>query len=278
MTLEIPTVPPVPTVIGGTALRCVWNVEADSTYDIGALKARTDSKHLRPEGGTGMIAVRTLEGAGRVYLGEDVFDVRAGSLLVVEWDRLTRYHCRGEHWRFWWFEFDVLGPVTLPHHRVLAVPTDDAEPAALDRMLANLRMEDGAHRQLACSQFQTMLLEWIARRTDRSQRSRHDERVGGVIAAMYDRLDGTFSLADMARMAHVSQPQLRRLFRAATGESPKKFYDRLRLAWAEHMLRTERKNVSEVAHSLGYCSPFHFSRVFRNHFGFPPSELLRSDR
>jgi len=77
----------------------------------------------------------------------------------------------------------------------------------------------------------------------------------------------------MARKACMSEQHFRRVFHEVTGSSPKRFYDQLRMAWAEHMLRGGGKNVSEVADSLGFASPFHFSRVFRKHFGYPPSHM-----
>jgi len=271
-------VPAIPTSIGGMALRCVWSVDADRTYDVSAGFARETSASLRPKGGTGLIACRTVGGAGRLYTIEDqAFDAREGTLLVIPFDRLARYHAAGERWHFWWFEFDIVGPTPIPCGRTVIVPIESSDKKTLDRILANLRLADPARQMLACSLFQTLLFEWVARRTDRSEATRDQDRIQRVIAHMYDHLESSLTIGEMARMAHLSEPHFRRVFREVTGYSPKKFYDRLRLAWAEHMLRTERKNVSEVSRALGFCTPFHFSRVFRQYFGFPPSRLCASD-
>jgi AraC-like DNA-binding protein len=280
MLKESYTIPPDPVAIGGMALRCVWSVEADSSYDVAAGKARRDSARIRPKGGTGLIAVRTLAGAGRVYFRPDqVRAVDAGSLLLIEWELLQRYHCRGDRWHFWWYEFDTVGPVKAPLHRVMAVPVENDERAIHDGILTNLRREDEACRCLACSQFQTLVCLWMTRRTDANRHAKATyDRIQAVIVEMHNRLSGDFPVQQMARMAHLSEPQFRRVFREVTGATPKKFYDRLRLVWAEHMLRTEQKRVHEVADALGYYSPFHFSRVFREHFGYPPSHVRHGQR
>ncbi len=274
MLTESCTTPPVPATIGATALRCVWAVDADSSYDVPAAKARKDSTRLRPRGSTGLIALRTHEGDGRVYLSDErVRELHAASLLVTEWTHLVRYHCAGERWRFWWFEFDTIGPCPVPRDRTFSVSMLDEEAETLEQILSHLRSEQSITRALACSMFQTLLLRWGLSCTGDSRRERDIRRIQAAIDQVYEQRDGTLTVDQMARLAHMSPQQFRRIFRQVTGYPPKKFYDRLRMSWAEHMLRTERKSISEVAERLGYCSVFHFSRVFSTHFGFPPSKL-----
>ncbi|MCP4377067.1 MAG: helix-turn-helix domain-containing protein [bacterium] len=276
MSKNLYTIPPEPTTIGGMALRCVWDVDVDRTYDLSVDAARWMSAHLRSEGGTGLIAIRTLAGDGRVCLArDDVYDVHAGSLLLVEWGALRRYRAMGDRWRFWWFEFDVGGLRNMPHHRVMAMPVEVDEDERIQRVLQNFRQEDKARRCLACAQFQTLLYGWLAARTDGASTSVNDDRIQAVIEQMYKHLDGTLTVPKMAKMTHLSQQHFRRLFAQVTGTSPKKFYDKLRLAWADHLLRTGSMNVTEVSRALGFSSMFHFSRTFRAHFGHPPSHLRR---
>jgi len=39
------------------------------------------------------------------------------------------------------------------------------------------------------------------------------------------------------------------------------------------MLKHPTLNVKEVACRFNFSDPFYFSRVFRRHFGYPPSQL-----
>ncbi|MCP4375796.1 MAG: helix-turn-helix domain-containing protein [bacterium] len=270
------TIPPEPSPIGGMALRCVWDIHADQTYDVAVDTARRASVQLRPDGGTGLIAFRTLDGIGRVHLKSgEVYEVRADSLLLVEWGALRRHHTLGDRWRLWWLEFDVGGLQDMPHHRVMAVPAEGDEDDRIQQLLQNFRQEDKTRGRLACAQFQALLYGWITARTDGTSAAINDHRIQAVIEQMYNHLDGTLSVPKMAKMAHLSGPHFRRLFARVTGTSPKKFYNKLRLAWADHLLRNGSMNVTEIADALGFSSPFHFSRTFHTHFGHPPSHLRR---
>ena len=53
--------------------------------------------------------------------------------------------------------------------------------------------------------------------------------------------------------------------------SPGAYLTSKRMEYALHCL-SEGKSVSEVSHILGYSSPYNFSRAFKKHFGFSPSQ------
>jgi AraC-like DNA-binding protein len=235
--------------------------------------ARRTSASLRSEGGTGLIAIRTYGGAGRVYLGRDgVHEVRSGSLLLSAWEPLMRYHCHGKRWDFWWFEFDTLGPSDVPVGNVLEVPVEKDEVRRFGNVQRGLRVQDAAQRRWACAEFQALLYRWLAHGTVPSRHPEAYAAIQRVIAEMQDHLDGSLSVPQMATMADMSESNFRRRFHQVTGMSPKRFHGRLRLTWADHMLRSARMTVSEVAYQLGFSSPFHFSRAFRDFYGHPPSQ------
>jgi AraC-like DNA-binding protein len=45
----------------------------------------------------------------------------------------------------------------------------------------------------------------------------------------------------------------------------------LRMDRAKRLLREEELTVAQVADAVGFSDPYHFSRVFRQHVGMPPS-------
>jgi AraC-like DNA-binding protein len=62
-----------------------------------------------------------------------------------------------------------------------------------------------------------------------------------------------------------------RRFRSTFGLTPHEYMLRRRMDLARHLLGDPALRVAEVAEAVGYDNPFYFSRVFRRHFGFPPS-------
>ncbi len=263
--------PSGPTHVSGVALRCVWEVEADPTYDETVDRAWRASRSLRPEGGAELIAVRTLSGKGRIYLDDDeVFEVCEESLILLEWDRIRRYHCVGPEWHFWWLEFLTYGPLHVPLFEPIQLPKGTGDQARFQDILQDLGSPRHMRRCMASSQFQFLLYEWFERHKDASAGS-HEEQINRVIRRMYDHLASPCSVADMAKSVGMSEAWFRREFHRVTGSSPKKFYDRLRMAWAEELLHTTSLTVGEIATRLGFSSLFHFSKAFKKHFGAPPS-------
>lgn len=93
------------------------------------------------------------------------------------------------------------------------------------------------------------------------------------IAALLRRTDisGLDSVEHLAQQAGMSSPSFFRHFRAVTGQSPKKYFQRQRLFRAKSLLVFEGASVAEAARHVGYVSPSQFSREFRDLFGLPPS-------
>lgn len=98
-----------------------------------------------------------------------------------------------------------------------------------------------------------------------------------VLAVVEDRIDdSTFRVDDLADAVALSRRQLSRRLKDATGESPGVLIRRVRLRRAAKLLEAGTQSVSEVAYAVGYSSPSHFSRAFREHFDCTPSEYVES--
>lgn len=102
----------------------------------------------------------------------------------------------------------------------------------------------------------------------------------GRIAQVLRHLDARYaehtSVADMAKMAHMSVPTFHQHFKAMTASSPLRYVKALRLARARAMLQRGGL-VKTVARDVGYESESQFSREYRRFFGAPPSARARSD-
>lgn len=84
------------------------------------------------------------------------------------------------------------------------------------------------------------------------------------------------NLQDLAAEAGLSARQLQRRFKASTGMTVFEYRNHRRMQIAGHMLREQGMPIKEVAYDLGFSSPYHFSREFKNRMGLPPSEYRQS--
>ena len=71
----------------------------------------------------------------------------------------------------------------------------------------------------------------------------------------------------------MSRSQLYRKFSALSDTTVNQFIIALRLEKARQLLSTTGLNVSEVAYDTGFKNAAHFSRVFSERFGHPPSQV-----
>lgn len=83
-------------------------------------------------------------------------------------------------------------------------------------------------------------------------------------------LDGDLSLAALARRAGRSPFELHRAFRRATGETAKRYTQRLRLERAAVELVRTRRGILEIALDVGFASHEVFTRAFLRRFGMSP--------
>ncbi|MFZ5972790.1 MAG: ATP-binding protein [Bacteroidota bacterium] len=84
--------------------------------------------------------------------------------------------------------------------------------------------------------------------------------------------DSSFSVDHLARAVGVSRVQLYRKVTATTPHGPGELIRQARLEEAARLLRNGQQGVAEVAYATGFESASHFARVYREKFGFSPSE------
>lgn len=86
-------------------------------------------------------------------------------------------------------------------------------------------------------------------------------------------------LETLAAEQGVSPFHFHRGFTGATGETPRRYVDRVRLERAAYRLSVTPDRVIDIAFSVGFASHETFSRAFKRRFGKTPSEWrLTSDR
>ena len=80
--------------------------------------------------------------------------------------------------------------------------------------------------------------------------------------------------SNLHELCGISAPTFRRIFASRFGTSPRKYVIRQRLLQAKTILESgEYKNISEVAHSVGYDDPLYFSKHFKEFYGSSPSNF-----
>jgi len=82
-----------------------------------------------------------------------------------------------------------------------------------------------------------------------------------------------FGVDDLASLLHISRSQLHRKLKALTDRAATDLIRDYRLDRAYSMLQNREGRVAEIAQRAGFVNEKHFSTVFRERFGMPPSHL-----
>ncbi|SHM35878.1 transcriptional regulator, AraC family with amidase-like domain [Roseovarius pacificus] len=147
--------------------------------------------------------------------------------------------------------------------------------APMDLMHALIMQHHGA-------QFARLVSDWFMHTEVRPsvgpQRAGLVERVGTTAPAILDAVEAMeanlgdpLPLARLAEVAGLSPRQLNRQFSDKLGRPAMRYYRDLRLDMAQNLLRNSPLSLTEIALATGFASSSHFSRVYAQRFGQPPS-------
>ncbi|MEO1410635.1 MAG: AraC family transcriptional regulator [Bacteroidota bacterium] len=119
-------------------------------------------------------------------------------------------------------------------------------------------------------------LEQVGRLEDPRRRTLKKADVDKMYAVkeiLLDKLDGPFSLIDLARQVGTNDYTLKKGFKEVFGTTVFGFWHELKMRKARFLLEEERRSVFEVAQIVGYKNPQHFSTAFKRFFGLSPGQL-----
>ena len=106
----------------------------------------------------------------------------------------------------------------------------------------------------------------------------YQRRINDTIDYINDNLDKSFSLDELADVAHFSSYYFHRIFVAVVGESVSSYTNRIRVEKSAKLLKFSNKPISDIAYECGYSSPATFSRSFRKYLEVSPSVFRKSGK
>lgn len=106
--------------------------------------------------------------------------------------------------------------------------------------------------------------------------TQYDPRIAQAIEIIEDSIRKTNE--DVASILNMSTNGFLRLFKNETGTTPQAYSRRKRLHDAHIMLSFSDSTIDEIAEKTGFCSRYHFTRVFKQEFSMGPGEFRLKSR
>ncbi len=88
-------------------------------------------------------------------------------------------------------------------------------------------------------------------------------------------IEDPLPISKVSALVGLTERTLERAFKAATGETPLRYYRRMRLERGRQRVLYSTDTVTEIARSVGYSSSTDFVRYYVEVFGFHPAEERR---
>jgi len=184
---------------------------------------------------------------------------------------------------FFGFEGSALPAITAALPVVVHIPRGDGVTppwlSAISHFLVDEARVPNPGSSLMISRLIDLLViralrSWAAAQTRRTGwlAGLGEERISRALSAMHADPFRRWTVNDLAEVALMSRSIFAQRFAATVGEPPLHYLARWRLTIAADLLRSGGMKVTEAAQRVGYASDAAFSRAFKAHFGYAPSE------
>ncbi len=105
-----------------------------------------------------------------------------------------------------------------------------------------------------------------------------DETILQIQVWMQDNYSSEIHFSELADKFDLSVRSLNRRFKLATGKTPLKYLQEIRIGTARDLLQTTNLSISEIAYRVGYQDLGHFSSLFKKTFNATPHDYRTTVR
>lgn len=240
----------------------------------------------RPNGDWAFTLLYCLDGAGTLDLSQRKHRITRGTFALLRPFEFHAYEADpGDPWSYYWIHFN--GTVAQQYYDVLttggkntcvAVQSDLRFVENFERILG-IYDEGQAYKNLvqASSAMHQLLGDLFGQICHRSVPPESTvARIERTLTMMRKNLGTHVSIHELAASAGMSHAYFTQQFRKHTGQSPRSYFNHLKVAKACEYLAQTNTKVESIAHLVGYEDPFYFCRLFKQVMRRTPTMYRKS--
>ena len=227
-----------------------------------------------------------LEGEGWLKIDGEEFYPRPGQLFLMPAGRRQSYSTiSGNTFKKYWCHFtatvgeiSLFDIIKLPYY--IDVPDRDALESIFKRLVAAYESAGPEASLQAKSSLYGLLAFYVgnAARQAGGIRTVDSPSMGkmlDVIKYIDSHLSENISVEDLAGIMHFHPNYFIKFFKRHMGTSPVHYIVRKRMEKSKLLLNLKDASITEIAEAAGFNDVSHFSKAFKNHTGFSPTEYRR---
>lgn len=234
-----------------------------------------------------------LSGNGMLYAndtdgGTNTFEIGAGEGFLIRPEQLTTYVAdASEPWAYTWIEFDGLQvkerlqQTTLSDDRPVYRTLSDEIRAQMVKEMAFITdhpeapiIEIIGHTYL----FFDRLIRSAQLETAPRARKMRDYYVRAAISYIEKNYNRKITIEEIATICGIDRSYFGKIFHDVVGSSPQEFLMQYRMVKASELLKHTDMSITDIASSVSYENPLHFSRAFKKIKGVSPRNWRNQHR
>ncbi len=213
-----------------------------------------------------------ISGKALIHFGDRTFNATYGKMI---------HGCPGQQ-----LEFEVLGDEPFEHINLyydsnrkilIDMELDDAEKViGILETVCELNKNRTLKSTYQADQLLDQVFESIFSDHLNSSVKTNQQLIKEVVAYIHSSYHKDITLKSLAEYSGKKPEKLSYLFYQYMGIRPINYLIKYRLEQAIDLLKEDDYTVQEVASLVGYSDPLYFSRLFKKHVGYSPSQVKNS--
>ncbi len=234
------------------------------------------------------------EGDRRIYIENDIFEMKKNSLVCFPPQRLHRTEGTAYTRYIINFQPEDLSPtekdlVSFLEKQVIPLSVQETENIlgiihTLQRVQENYNKDFMAEKRStanACLRYLIIVLSQLTNFPDQKYTSpdNYTPRVRDLLVYIHEHYTEKISLSALAQMFFVSKPTLCNEFKKCALMSIADYILTFRLTQAQNLLIcSHRRNLNEIAQMSGFTSAKYMGLIFKKKLGISPAEYRKKNR
>lgn len=197
------------------------------------------------------------------------YDIVPGQIFVIPPYIETFYQANDKHpWKYIWIGFRT---EEVPDVLLEPVITCPNAGKIFNEMLSCSQLENGRSAFLASCLWKliSVLLEHGEPKSD---------YIDKALNFMHSNYANKITIQEIANSLGLNRKYFCTIFSKQIGVSPSEYLINLRLNKAAELMTTYQESPTTAAMSVGYDDIYHFSKIFKKHFGLSPREYCKKNR
>lgn len=208
-----------------------------------------------------------VSGKGVFQIGNTAVTVQSGQIFVIRPHQPHAYEAdMHAPWHYMWVAFE--SDIPLPDILATDVITLPSARKLFTELFAANEMSVGKEEYVASRIWELISL---LLRMENGKADRPNPYVIRAKQYFEENYMRDIKVADIAKEVCLDRSYFSAVFKKQTGISPQQYLHQYRLEQAAQLLAEGNSTVTAAAYRVGYNNIVNFSRMFKKHFGVPPS-------